>query len=126
MRKKPINQVVAEALKFYMGTRWNNSTLGQAAGVSPNTVKNYLAPQERAAGTSGKEPSAKLTELDKLAVALGVTVADLVTDAPDDERARLHRRRAAEYYEATGRLPDWAPTAAPPTPPEVSPLKKAS
>lgn len=110
MKKKPINQVVAEALRFYMGDRWNNSTLGRAAGVAPNTVKNYLSPDERDTGKSGKEPSAKLTELAKLAEALGVEVADLVTDATEVERRAVHRRRAADFYAAHGRLPDWAPS----------------
>lgn len=111
MRKKSINTVLAEALRFYMGDLWNYSTLGAKAGVAPNTVKNYREPAGREQGASGKEPSAKLTELAKLAAVLGVEVADLVTDATDDERRRVHRKRAADYYAEHGVLPDWAPPA---------------
>lgn len=107
--KKPINQVVAEALRFYMGDRWNNTTLGKAAGVSPNTVKNCIAPEARAKGKSGKEPSVKLTELALLAETLGVEMADLVTDMPAEARKTLHRQRAADYYARHGVLPAWAP-----------------
>ncbi|MBX3605341.1 MAG: hypothetical protein KF788_08720 [Piscinibacter sp.] len=109
MDRKPINQVLAEALRFYMGDRWNNSTLGRKAGVAANTVANYLQPEQRAQGASGKEPSAKLTELAKLAEALGVEVADLVTDATAEERLKVHRKRAAEFYAEHGVLPEWAP-----------------
>jgi hypothetical protein len=36
MRQKSINQIVSEALRYYMGTRWNQTTLGEAAKVSAN------------------------------------------------------------------------------------------
>jgi hypothetical protein len=106
---KPINQVVSEALVYFMGDRWNATTLGRRAGVSPNTVKNYREPQLREVGASGKAPSAKLTELELLATALGLEVADLVTDQSNAQRAIVYRRRAADYYARTGKLPDWAP-----------------
>ena len=118
MGRKPINQVVAEALRFYMGDRWNYSSLGAAAGVASNTVKNYCQPAARSQGLSGKEPSAKLTELAKLAETLGVEVSDLVTDATDEERRKVYRKRAADYYADHGVLPDWAP------PPEGAPGKR--
>lgn len=111
MPKKSINQVLAEALRFYMGGDWNNTTLGNKAGVAANTIKNYLNPGEREQGASGKEPSAKLTELARIAAVLGVEVSDLVTDATDDQRRAVHRKRAADYYAEHGELPDWAPRA---------------
>ncbi|HNU11736.1 MAG TPA: helix-turn-helix transcriptional regulator [Rubrivivax sp.] len=113
MGRKQINQVVAEALRYYMGDRWNNSTLGRRAGVAANTIRNYLEPELRDKGASGKEPSAKLTELARLAEALGVEVADLVTDMTDEERRRVLRKRAADFYAEHGELPDWAPPAEP-------------
>lgn len=110
MAKKSINSVLAEALRFYMGDKWNYSTLGAKAGVAANTVKNYREPTGREQGASGKEPSAKLTELAKLAEVLGVEVSDLVTDISDEERGKVLLRRAAEYYAEHGELPDWAPS----------------
>jgi hypothetical protein len=118
---KPVNQIVSEALVYFMGDKWNPTTLGRRAGVSPNTVKNYREPQTREAGASGKAPSAKLTELELLANVLGLEVADLVTDQTNAERALVYRRRAAEFYARTGKLPEWAPDAqdvdSPPTVP---------
>jgi len=112
MAKKDINLVVAEALKFFMGSRWNYSTLAREAGVAPNTVKNYCAPLSRAGSASGKSPSAKLTELSKIADVLGIEVADLVTDASSNEdRLRFLRWRAGNYFADHGVLPDWAPKA---------------
>ena len=107
--QKPINTVVAEALDFFMGTAWTNVSLGIAADVAESTIRNYLKPENRTTGKTGKEPSAKLTELAKLAAALGVQVSDLVTDATDEERLQIHRKRAAEHYVKTGQLPTWAP-----------------
>lgn len=116
MGNKPINVVLAEALAYFMGDRWTNSSLGRAAGVAPNTVRNYLNPEVRDIGSSGKEPSAKLTELSKLADALGVQVGDLVTDATVEERERIYRKRVGEYVMEYGVLPAWAPPV-----PEVHP-----
>lgn len=107
---RSINVVVSEALAYYMGERWNNTTRARAAGVAPNTIANCLAPDRREPSKSGKEPSVKVTELAKIAHALGgVEVADLVTDMPPDERAKLWRKRAADYYAEHGVLPAWAP-----------------
>lgn len=109
MRQKSINEIVADALKHYMGDRWNQSTLGKAAGVAPNTVGNAMNPERREASASGKEPSITLTQLDRIAQALGVTVADLVSDRTAHDRALILRERAAEYYKEHGELPSWAP-----------------
>jgi len=103
VRKKPVNEVLADALSFFMGSRWNQSSLGKAAGVAPNTVKHYLQPGARVSGDRGKAPSAKLTELEKIASALGLEVADLVTDMTAGERAALYRRRAGRHVAAAPR-----------------------
>lgn len=107
--KKSVNEVLAEALRFFKGDRWSNSSLARASGIAESTIRNYLAPEKRGTGKTGKEPSAKLTELDKLAEVLGVSIADLVTDLTDAERMRRHRMHAAAYYAEHGRLPAWAP-----------------
>lgn len=107
---RSINVVVAEALAFYMGERWNNSTLGRAAGVAPNTIRNCLEPGNREPSKSGKEPSVKIAELAKIADALGgVELADMITDMTPAERTKLLRKRAASFFAQYGRIPGWAP-----------------
>lgn len=106
---KSVNQIVSESVRFFMGERFSQKTLAQKANVAPNTVKNVLFPDKRQLGARGKEPSVKLTELDMIARALGVEVVDLLVDVSDEERIRLHRKRAGEYYAAHGELPEWAP-----------------
>jgi hypothetical protein len=109
MGKKSANQVLAEALTFFKDAQgWNYTTLGRKAGLVANTIKNYCS-AEREVSPSGKERSAKLTEIEQLAEAMDLQVVDLLTDATDDDRRKLLRKRAAEYYEAYGTLPHWAP-----------------
>lgn len=95
MSKKPVNEVIAEALKFYMGSEWNNLSLAKRSKVAEGTIRNCLAPEKRVVGSKGKAPSVKATELQMLANALGVEVADLVTDLPDEQRAAGAWRTAA-------------------------------
>jgi hypothetical protein len=111
MERKPANQVIAEALRHYMGRKWNNVTLAKAAGVAEGTIRNYLAPEKRLAGASGKAPSAKVTELEQLADALGIELVDLLRDESPAQRDAVHREHAARYYARFGRLPPWAPDA---------------
>lgn len=106
---KPVNQRIAEALDDFMGKRWTNVALSKASGVAESTIRNYRSPDKRQASASGKAPSAKLTELEQLAHALGLDVADLVMDLTTQERMELHRRRAADHYARHGVLPVWAP-----------------
>lgn len=115
--RRAANLILSEALAYFMGDHWSNVSLARASGVSEGTIRNYLAPQKRDQGASGKAPSAKLAELDKIAHAMGLRVTDLLEDLSADERAALYRRRAAECYQRTGALPSWAPKT-PPTPPE--------
>lgn len=110
--RKSINQVVAAALQFYMAERWNQTSLGKASKLSPNTVGNAMHPARRDASKSGKEPSIKVTELDQIAKALDVPIADLVSDLTDEERRQRQRDRAAEHYKRHGVLPAWAPQPA--------------
>ena len=126
MEKKPVNQVVAEALTQFMGAAWNNVSLARASGVAEATIRNYRSPVKRSTGTSGKAPSAKLSELELLADALGVTVADLVTDATPEARRKVHRQRAADYYRDNGRLPSWAPATPAQEPASVSRTRNAA
>lgn len=74
-----ISSVVAAAIAERMALmKLTERALGQSAGLSPRTVANFLRPESRARSASGKPPSGKLTELARIASALGATVADLV------------------------------------------------
>ena len=80
MSKKSANQVLAENLQRLMQARGlSNLALGKKAGIAPNTIANYLNTNPQITST-GKERSAKLAEVERLAVALGVTLLDLLTD----------------------------------------------
>jgi hypothetical protein len=110
MVRKSANQVIAKALAYYMGDRWSQVSLGRAAKVSPNTIGNALNPSRRVTpAKTGKEPSITLTQLDAIADALEVPIAELVLDLTDDERLQRVRDRAAEHYKRHGTLPAWAP-----------------
>jgi hypothetical protein len=111
MSAKPINVIVAEALEFYMRGRFNKLGLSKASGVADGTIRNFLAPENRATGKSGKEASGKLTELQMLADALHVPMAELVTDLTEDERLDRWKRRVADHYVQFGVMPAWAPPA---------------
>lgn len=92
----------------------NYSSLAAKAGVAPNTVKYCHQPGKRpgADSKSAKTPSANMGDLEKIATALGLELADLVTDRTDAERIAILRKRAAAHYEAHGVLPEWAPDKA--------------
>lgn len=91
MRERlPINEVLAANLAFYMAETGIHTqpALALRSGVSQRTISNYLNPTKRAAGTRGKPGSAKLTELDRIARALGVEVWQLLrSGTPHELRA---------------------------------------
>jgi len=105
MAQTTINQTVAHALAYYMGKAGlTEKQLGQAAGVSPRTVGNFLRPEARVSGSRGKEPSGKLTELALIAHALSVDVSDLVTSMTDIERQQRRRLALAAHILAGGSM----------------------
>lgn len=84
MKKESVVFVVARRLQQTMDAHdppLTESALGLSAKVSPRTVANFLRPKSRQASASGKQPSGKLTELEMLAGALKLEVADLVKPA---------------------------------------------
>ena len=88
MAKLPINDVLAVNLKHFMELRgFSRTALANKVGLAPRTIGNYLNPALRQAESkSGKPPSAKLTELEKIA----------------DESARAEARaRFTEQYRET-------------------------
>lgn len=89
---KSINLVVAENLAHWMNNAGiKQAALAEKAGVSQKTVSNFLNPGQRTETTSGKEPSAKLSELERIAKALAIEVWQLTREIPENER---------EMYEA--------------------------
>ena len=88
--------VVARALEWHMReAKLTETALGKRAGVSPRTVANFLRPEKREISASGKVPSGKLTELEMIATALGVSFVDLVTDMTPEARERRRREHLA-------------------------------
>ena len=89
MPKKSANQILAENLQRLMREQsFSNLALGKKAGIAPNTIANYLDTSPQVTST-GKERSAKLAEVERLADALGVTLIDLLTEGA--ERSRMSR-----------------------------------
>lgn len=89
MSKRPINQVLAENLEFFMKERGISSQteLAKRSGVAQRTISNYLSPDLRQESKTGKAPSAKITEIEKIAEALDVGPWDLLRSFTPSERA---------------------------------------
>lgn len=96
MEKKSINDVFAENLAAFMLRRnLSQSTLAEMAKVSQKTVSNYLNPGQRSIGSNGKQPSAKLTELEMIADALDVEPWQLLRSLNPKQRAAYEAIEAA-------------------------------
>lgn len=84
----PINEVVAQNLAYWMEQAGlKQAALAEKAGVSQKTISNYLNPEQRTEGSSGKDPSGKLSELDRIARALSIEVWQLTRQMTRHERA---------------------------------------
>lgn len=104
-KQKSINQVVAENLAYWVEQRgFTQVALAAKAGVSQKTVSNYLNPQQRTEGATGKEPSAKLSELARIADALGVEVWQLTRPADDDEERAMFQSLEEMMDKLRGRI----------------------
>lgn len=79
MQKKSLNQVLAENLRVRM-EGWTQTSLAEKSGVAQTTISLYMNPQRRNASSTGREPSAKLAEVEKLAAALGCNPLALLVD----------------------------------------------
>ena len=74
-----INLVLAENLARFMRDKGlTQMTLAGKADMGETTVSLYLNPGRRSAGKSGKEPSAKLAEVQRLAKAIDVELWQLL------------------------------------------------
>lgn len=85
---KPINEVLADNLRYFMALRklTSQSALAERSGVAQRTISNYLRPALRLEGSSGKAPSAKVSELEMVAKALDVEVWQLLRQLTPAER----------------------------------------
>lgn len=75
-------------------------SLGRAAGVAANTVKNVIEPETRAPTASGKEPSPQLNVLDKIAKSMGYEAWQLLLDNFDPAQpfTRALTPEEAKFY----------------------------
>lgn len=94
---KTLNQVLGEALTKIMGERQlSANSLAPRAGVSPRTLANYMkgAQAKVLTGDQGKERSATLEVVERIAAALGLSPLHLLTDptAPMTAGQRLAAR----------------------------------
>lgn len=113
-----INRVLARNLAYWMGeAKLTQAALAEKAGVNQKTISNYLNPDQRVEGSKGKEPSAKLTELNNIALALGISLWQLLREMTVSER-----KMYAAIEDAYARLVESAQASEPnhaPAPEEV-------
>lgn len=114
MSGKPINDVLAENLAHFMLKRGlSQQALAGKCGIGQTTISLYLDPSRRKPGAMGKIPSAKLSEVEMLAISLGVNVWELLRSfTPEEREAYEHIERAfkvlhppAQAAEATTNRP---------------------
>jgi transcriptional regulator with XRE-family HTH domain len=86
--RKPINEILAASIADAMRRRHirTQEELAKLSGLSQRTISNYLNPTRRTKGTSGKAPSAKLSEVEKIAQALDVEAWNLLRELSPRER----------------------------------------
>lgn len=103
MTAKSINAVLAANLAHFMRACGieSQSDLAKRSGVAQRTISNYLNPDLREQGKSGKQPSAKLTEVEKIAQAMNIEAWDLLRDLNPNER-EMYTRIETAYRELVG------------------------
>lgn len=92
-KDQDLNAVIARNLKFWMsrpGSPYRNANaLGAAAGIAPNTVRNFLDHKKRTTTLDKPEGYPTLDKLALLAEKLGCAVWELLH--PDIERSMSER-----------------------------------
>lgn len=88
MPKTPINEVLAANLAYFMREKgFTQASLGKKVQLAQRTIGNYLKPQLRQpAGKTGKPPSAKLLEVERIAEGLGIEAWELLRPMTPAER----------------------------------------
>lgn len=84
---RSLNTVLAENLGYFMERAGlSQAALAKRAQMGQTTVGLHLSPARRLQGKSGKEPSAKLAEVQRLAEALGVAPWELLRPLTESQR----------------------------------------
>lgn len=124
MDKLPINDVLAANLQHFMKERgFTQTSLSKKSGVSQGTVANYLNPHvRRTQSKSGKPPSAKLTEVEKISEVLGVQVWELLRPITPQER-EFYKQIEASFEQLRRLAQSPAAAAAPPPAPTPHPME---
>ena len=99
MTVSPLNQVLADNLAYQMQRQdLTQMALAKRCGVAQTTISLYLNPGRRKEGKDGKPGSAKLTEVEMLAQALGIQPWELMR--PMDVRQREVYEKIEAAYRA--------------------------
>lgn len=77
--------------------QWDKKKLAEKSGVAPRTIGYYLKPDQRQAGSKGKAPSAKLSEVQMLAQALELETWELLRDFTPEQWAAYEKIEAAFF-----------------------------
>lgn len=123
MQNESINHVFAENLSALMAAKkMTQAALASKSGVAQKTISNYLNPDQRAKGASGKSPSAKLTEVQMVAAVLDVEPWKLLRPINSTQRAVYEKIEAAyaelmrsDFLPANGKMNVIKTDVAPPT-----------
>ena len=87
MATNPINDVLAANLAYFMSKKkLSQQALANKCKLGQTTISLYLNPGNRKLGATGKVPSAKLSEVEMLADALGVALWELLRAFSNEER----------------------------------------
>jgi hypothetical protein len=121
MRRLEINELIARNLRYFMaqpGAAYTNAnSLGVAAGIAPNTVRNLLDPTKRTTTAEKPEGYPTLDKLAALSLKLGCEVWELLH--PDIERSKRER----VIYEQWIKLQPLGPVIHPEQVPAVAKLR---
>lgn len=112
MTEPDINEVLAANLAHYMDKRGlTQAKLAKLSGVGQTTISLYLRPGDRVLGSKGKTASAKLTEVQMIAKAIGVPVWELVRDYAPGEREAHQLMESAFLHLRSNATPPPTPAA---------------
>lgn len=96
MLQKPINDVLAENLAYFMELRGlKQQALADKSGMGQTTVGLYLNPGRRKISKSGKVPSAKLSEVEQLSKCLQVEIWQLLRPFDPEQREAYEKIESA-------------------------------
>lgn len=97
-KKRSLTEILAGNLAFFMGREGcphpNANSLGTAAGVSPNSVRNLLDPKKRTVTSDKPDGYPTLDTVEKIALRLNVQVWELFH--PDIEKSLRERAMYAK------------------------------